>query len=92
MQFKFAHMTDSHLYAPEIGAVDTSKDSGLSLYDAFYMRAVEECVAHDIDFIVNTGDLVNGSEGFARHKHFKCVKDAIFSEMGSALLCCAWQS
>jgi len=54
MAFRFAQMTDSHLYAG-LGRAPLE-----TIHD-MYRRMGAECAAHDVDFIVNTGDLGGGS-------------------------------
>src|SRR5437870_5607542 len=70
MSFRFAQITDSHLYSP---VTDAPRD----VRDAFFVRAIRECTAHDVDFIVHTGDFLGGHCGIADHQHFKQLCEEI---------------
>ncbi len=74
MSFRFAQMTDSHLYG---GATDDH----LPVRDSYYRNAAREVGAHGVDFIVHTGDLVNGTEGFERHCRFHQLASSIAEEL-----------
>jgi len=74
MDFKFAQMTDTHLYAE-------SSNVSREVRDAFMKKAIKQCAAHNIDFIVNTGDLLT-SGNVDDYIHFKSFVDQYCRELG----------
>ena len=75
MSFKFAQITDTHLYG---GATDEE----LPRRDDFLRQFMHEVAGHDIDFFVHTGDMCNNSEGVERHRRMKRVLDEVAEELG----------
>lgn len=62
--FRFAHMTDSHLYGAE-------KQEPAPEVDAFYRACIDEVAAHGVDFIVHTGDMCTANAGVERNTRFR---------------------
>jgi len=81
MAFRFAQVTDSHLYG---GAAD----SELPRRDDYYRQCLREVAAHGVDLIVHTGDLVNSCSGYPRHIRFKALLDEMSAELGVPIHVC----
>lgn len=81
MAFQFIQMTDSHLYG-------NAADSELDARDIYYRRCLREVARHAPDFIVHTGDLVNGCSGFPRHVRFKALLDEMSGELAIPIRVC----
>src|SRR4051794_21383782 len=75
MLFKFAQMTDSHLYAPTTGAPRAVRD-------AAYVNFIREVAANGIDFIIHTGDFVNGGLPAEDHRRYRAIWDETCRELG----------
>ena len=75
MTFRFAQLTDSHLYA---GTSDAPWDAR----EQTYIRFVHEAAAHHVDFFVHTGDFVWGRADAAMHRRFKALIDRLSRELG----------
>jgi len=100
MAFRFAQITDTHLYppAPRKGAKqagvkgegkgpkpgDNPNQGGFPDpdRDRVYQNFLREAIAHDVDFIMHTGDLNTGGAGVDRQLHFKKLNDEITAETG----------
>ena len=75
MSFKFAQMTDSHLWGPHSPFPDPRRDD-------YYRKCAREVAAHGVDFIVHTGDLLTAGAGYERFRHFKTILNDISRELG----------
>jgi len=75
MPFTFAQMTDSHLYAP-------TSEGPREIRDRVFTSFAGECAAHGIDFIIHTGDFVNGDQEVEAHRHFKGLCNGISRDLG----------
>jgi outer membrane protein assembly factor BamB len=85
MAFRFAQITDTHLYPPADRDAETAAGRGGfpdPERDRVYQTFLREVCAHDVDFIVHTGDLNTGGAGVERQRHFKRLNDEIVTETG----------
>ena len=78
MPFRFAQMTDTHLYMVSTVAPRDARD-------AFLRGAIRECASHGIDFIVHTGDFVSAPDGVPAYVRFRDVFQAACDELGIGL-------
>jgi|GEM_PF-5346176 len=74
MTFRFGQITDSHLYAP-------TSDMPWDQRDRFYIDAAREVAEHGVDFLVHTGDFVNGNIGVNGHRRYRALIDRISDEL-----------
>jgi outer membrane protein assembly factor BamB len=75
MLFKFAQMTDTHLYAP-------SSTEDRAVRNTFMRSAIAECAAHGVDFIVNTGDFCTANDAGHGLREFRRICDEAAVEHG----------
>ena len=86
MTFRFAQITDTHLYHPagrepnNAPCPDPDRDR---LYDQF----LREVAAHEVAFIVHTGDLNSGNAGVERQQHLKRLNDRFTRDTGVPIYC-----
>lgn len=61
-------MTDTHLYGPWDEQFAQHRDKT-------FLQLADELLQHDIDFVVNTGDLCSGGSNIGWHQRFKRLTD-----------------
>lgn len=73
--FRFAQITDSHLYGRNDPLPRPDRD-------AYYRRCLDEVARNDIDFIVHTGDMCTAGASRAHNQHFRDLVVAHAREHG----------
>lgn len=75
MAFRFAQLTDSHLYArmPE-----PDRDHR----DEVFRRIWHEAVSHGVELVVHTGDFVDGGQTAEQHRRFRDLCRSLAEETG----------
>ena len=82
MPFQFAQITDTHLY-PYSGYEGAENDPFPDPdRDRMYQNFLREVAAHDVDFMIHTGDFNTGGAEVEKQRHFKQLSDEIVEETG----------
>lgn len=87
MKFRFAQLTDTHLYGPPTVEAAKGKPFPDPFRDDIFVDFHREVTRHGIDFLVNTGDLLTAAAGgdILRYEHFHSLVQRVEIETGMPL-------
>ncbi len=78
MSFRIAHITDSHLY------YRVRDEADLERCDRFFEKAFYECLEHDVELVIHTGDLGGHMRygSVVANERFKALCDRLSADSG----------